>query len=139
MSPDEQFRTLRLVWIAMLLGTLGYTVVVYGLMSMGLFEMNALGTDVMNIVGAVVILQLLGAVFLRRRMVAAIPDDAPTKDRLARYGRATVVGLALMEGGGLLVITFGMISGAAQWVLAGGGAAAAVMLMARPSRDEIGI
>lgn len=139
MTPEEQFRTLRIVWVAMLLGLLGYAVVAYALMSIGLFEMNAFGVDVMNIVGAFVILQLLVAIFLRRRMVATIPDAAPLKDRLARYGRANVVGLALMEGGGLLVISFGMISGAPQWVLAGGGAAAAVMLMARPSRDEIGI
>lgn len=139
MSPEERLRTLRIIWVAMLLATLGYTGIAFILMSMGLFGGDALGPDVMNIVGFVVILQLLGSIVLRRHLVAAIPAEAPVEDRLTRYANATIVGLAVMEGGGLLVITFGLLSGAPRWVLAGGGAAAAVMLMAKPSGDEIGI
>lgn len=139
MSLDERFRTLRIIWIVIVLATVVFATVAFGLMSMGLFQGQTFGPGVMNIVGAFAILQLLVAIFLRRRMVAAIPEQAPAEDRLVRYANATIIALAVMEGGGLLVISFGMISGAPQWVLAGGGAAAAVMLMARPSRDEIGI
>ena len=137
MSQELSIRQLRIVWAGMIGGTVTYTAVVYVLISTGTVEMAAFGPDVMNVVGAVVMLQMVGAVFLRRRLVAAIPDDAAPEVRQARYGSATIIALALMEGGGLLLITFGMMTGAATWVLAGGGAAAVLMLFARPSEEEI--
>lgn len=137
MSARPSIRRLRIVWAAMVGGTLAYTAVVYVLLSNGTVDMAVFGRDVMNVVGAVVMLQMVAAVVLRRRLVAVIPDDAEPELRQARYGSATIIALALMEGGGLLVITFGLMTGSATWVLAGGGAAAVLMLMARPSEEEM--
>ena len=137
MSQEMSLRQLRIVWGAMIGGTVTYTAVVYVLTATGTVEMAAFGQDIMNIVGAVVMLQMVGAVVLRRRLVAAIPSHAEPDVRRSRYASATIIALALMEGGGLLLITFGMMTGSATWVLAGGGAAAVLMLFARPSEDEI--
>lgn len=138
MSGGTPIRQLRIVWGAMVGATVTYTAVVYVLMATETVDMAAFGPDLMNIIGAVAMLQMVVGVVLRRRLVAAVPDDASPEARRSRYGTASIVGLALMEGGGLLVITFALLTGSATWVLAGGGAAAVLMLMARPSEEEMG-
>ncbi|NNF14629.1 MAG: hypothetical protein HKN72_15485, partial [Gemmatimonadetes bacterium] len=50
---------------------------------------------------------------------------------------ACIITLALIEGGGLIVITLSIVTGVATWALVGGGAAVVVMLMARPARSEL--
>ena len=137
MSQEISVRQLRIVWAAMIGGTVAYTAVVYVLLSTGTVDMAVFGRDVMNVVGAVVMLQMVGAVVLRRRLLSGIPRHAEPEVRKARYTSATITALGLMEGGGLLLITFGMMTGAATWVLAGGGAAAVLMLFSRPSEDEL--
>ena len=84
-------------------------------------------------------LYMAGGVFIRRLMISKIPTQAPAQERLSSYRTASIVALALMESGGLIVITLGLLSGAATWVLAGGGAAAVLMFLARPNAEEIGM
>jgi len=137
-SGPHDFKTLGIIWMAMLGGTIGYTVLAYLLLATDVISMRALSPDVMNVVGAAVLVQLMASLLVRRRMIRAIPDDAPREVRAARYFNATIVGLALLEAGGLMVITVAMATGAATWALAGGGAAAVLMLLARPSPEELG-
>lgn len=138
MSGGDALAQLRIVWGAMVGATVVYTTVVYVLMATETVDMAAFGPDLMNIIGAVAMLQMVAGVVLRRHLVSAIPDDASPEARRSRYGAASVTGLAFTEGGGLLVITAGLLTGSATWVLAGGGAAAVLMLMARPSEEEMG-
>ncbi|MDX1495295.1 MAG: hypothetical protein R3253_14610, partial [Longimicrobiales bacterium] len=98
---------------------------------------GSLSPDIMNLVGPVVLVQLAGSLLLRRRMVASIPEDLPPEIRVSRYTTACIVALALIEGGGILVITFAIITDVATWALVGGGSAVLLMLMARPSQAEL--
>ena len=93
----------------------------------------------MNGAGALAIAMMAGALVLRRTLIQKIPRDLPADQRIARYQTATLVGLASIESAGLLVISLAMVSGATSWILAGGGAAAVLMMTARPSEAEIGL
>ncbi len=44
-----------------------------------------------------------------------------------------------MESGGLAVITLGVLASSTTWILAGGGAALGMMVLAKPNREEAGI
>ena len=130
---------LRVIWMAMIGGTASYTLVIFALVSLGTIAVDALPAAVMRVAGGLAILLMGGALFLRRALVARIPSSADRKTRLTQYGTATIVGLALMEGGGLVVITLGLVSSSRTWILAGGGAAVGMMTLARPTTEEAGI
>ncbi len=57
---------------------------------------------VMTVGASVVLVYMAGVTVVRRRMVEAIPAGAAQDTRFAQYQTATIVGLALLEGGGLL-------------------------------------
>ena len=135
----SELKQLQVIWGALVAGVVLYTAVIFGLMTAGGMSFDALDPTIMNLVGAGVMLYMAGAVFARRLLIAKIPAQAPAEDRLASYRTASIVALALMESGGLIVITLGLLAGAALWVLAGGGAAAALMFLAKPRADEIGL
>ena len=90
-------------------------------------------------VGAVAVTMMAGALVLRRTLVQKIPRDLPMDQRIARYQAATLIGLESIESAGILVISLALVSGATSWILAGGGAAALLMMTARPSEAEIGL
>lgn len=136
---EEGLGQLQVIWGALVGGVVLYTLLIFVLMTAGTLDIASLDPSIMNMVGAAVMVYLVGGIIVRRTMVGAIPDDADRSDKIQRYRVAIIVPMALMESGGLIVITLGLLSGSATWVLAGGGAAAALMLMARPSADEIGI
>lgn len=132
------FQTLRVVWMAMVGGTLLYTLVAYVLLLAGVIDVgSAFGPEVMNYVGAFAVAQIVVSLVVRRRLVAATPPGASREERMNHYFTACVVTLALIEGGGLFVITFSIITGVATWALVGGGAAVVVMVMARPLQSEL--
>lgn len=138
MTPSP-LKRIRLIWGALIAGVLCYTALAWVLASFGGVGSDLLPTSVMNGAGALAIAMMAGAQVLRRTLVRRIPRDLPPDQRVARYLTATLVGLATIESAGLLVISLAMVSGAASWILAGGGAAAVLMLTARPSEAEIGL
>ena len=134
-----QMKQLQIIWGALLGGVIAYTTVVYCLMTFGGVHMGVFSPAIMNVVGGVVILYMFGALMARRTMIARIPRDAPAEQRFVRYQIATLVGTAGIEGGGLLMITASLVAGVPNWTLAGGAAAAAVLLMVRPTASEIAL
>lgn len=132
-------KQLTTIWAGLVGGVVLYTALIGGMLATGSLEMANLDPDLMNYVGAGVIVYMMVAVFARRTMLAQIPTDATTEERLRRYRTVTLVALAMMEAGGLVVITLGMMAGSATWVFAGGAAAAGTMFMARPTASEIGL
>jgi hypothetical protein len=127
---------LQIIWAAMVGGVLLYTTVAYGLVIFGALDIDAFEPAVMNIVGAVVMIWMVAALAVRRALLARIPRDLSPEERMPRYQATITVALALIEGGGLLMITFGLITGAAGWILVGGAAAAVLMVLARPTADQ---
>ncbi len=130
-------RTLRVVWGALLGSVLLYTVLIWALMSNGVLGMDVLPTSIMGLVGAGVLVYMVAGVFVRRAFVARIDPSLDREARVAAYTRATILGLGLTESGGLIVITLGLLSGSATWVLVGGLAAAALMFGARPVESDL--
>lgn len=132
-------KQLTTIWAALVGGVLLYTAVIGGLLAAGSLDAGNMDPALMNYVGAGVIVYMAVAVFARRTMVAQIPSAASPEERFRQYRVLTIVALALMETGGLVVVTFGMLAGSATWVVAGGAAAAGTMFMARPMEDEISL
>ena len=120
-------------------GTASYTLVIFALVSLGVVSVDALPAAVMDGAGGLAILIMGGALFLRRALVARIPSSADREARITQYATATIVGMVLMESGGLIVITLGLVSSSPTWILAGGGAAVGMMALARPTAKEAGI
>ncbi len=137
-GPVISLGQLTIVWGALVAGVLAYTTVLFVLVSNGTLDMAVLPPRVMSFVGAGVLVYMVAGVFVRRALVARIDPALDRERRLAAYTTATIVGLGLTESGGLVVITLGMLSGSPRWVLAGGLAAAALMLGARPNGAELG-
>ena len=76
---------------------------------------------------------------VRRKLIAQVSHEAPPEVRLAAYANAVIIGAALPEGGGLVLITLGLVSGSASWIIAGGLAASVLIWQGRPRADEIGL
>ncbi len=136
---DARFRTLQIIWAAMSAGVVTYTGVMVALILLGLVDMPGLPPIVLTL-GALVAASILGTgLVVRRRLVEAIPPGGTPETRFGQYQTATMIGLALMEGGGLLLITLGLLAGSPTWVLAGGGASLLMLMNARPRANEAGI
>ena len=136
---EARFKTLQIIWAAMLAGVVAYTAVLFVVLRLGMVEMPVLPAWVMTVGASVVLVYMAGVTVVRRRMVEAIPAGAAQDTRFAQYQTATIVGLALLEGGGLLLISLGILADSSIWVLAGGGASLWMMALARPQRSEAGI
>ena len=138
MTPSP-LKRIRLIWGALIAGVVSYSTLAWALASFRGVGSDLLPPSVMNGAGALAIAMMAGALVLRRTLIQKIPRDLPADQRIARYQTATLVGLASIESAGLLVISLAMVSGATSWILAGGGAAAVLMMTARPSEAEIGL
>ncbi|MSR20156.1 MAG: hypothetical protein EXR91_04150 [Gemmatimonadetes bacterium] len=99
---EARFKTLQIIWAAMLAGVVAYTAVLFVVLRLGMVEMPVLPAWVMTVGAAVVLVYMAGVTVVRRRIVEAIPAGAAQDTRFAQYQTATIVGLALLEGGGLL-------------------------------------
>jgi hypothetical protein len=120
-------------------GVASYTVISICLLTIGGVHFGVIGPTPVRVGAVVAILYMAAAVLVRRRLVTSIPRGADDETRLGRYQAATIVGLALLESGGLVVITLGMLADAPGWILAGGTAAIWMMILGRPRAEEAGL
>lgn len=87
--------------------------------------------------GTALAVVLLGAgMTVIRRSEEGDPSVVP-EERVGRYFSLRIVGLALQEGAGILVITLSLLTAQSTWAVAAGIATVAVMSLARPSKDQI--
>lgn len=137
-GASSALQQLQIIWGALVAGVVLYTVLIFSLMTAGVLDAATFDPEIMNLVGACVLVYMVAALLVRRSMVASIPRDADAETRVSRYKVATIVPMALMESGGFVLITLAILTGVATWALAGGGAAAVLMFFARPTADELG-
>jgi uncharacterized protein YycO len=132
-------KQLRIIWAALVVGTLLYTVLVVAVTLSGIAPIGTLDPALLNYAGAAVMVYLVVGVVIRRRMIANIDRDAPPEQRLAAYSTATILGAGLTEGGGMLLVTLALMAGSATWALTGGLTAVLVMVIGRPAEEDIGL
>jgi uncharacterized protein YycO len=132
-------KQLRIIWAALVVGTLLYTVLVVAVTLSGIAPIGTLDPALLNYAGAAVMVYLVVGVVIRRRMIANIDRDAPPDQRLAAYSTATILGAGLTEGGGMLLVTLALMAGSATWALTGGLTAVLVMVIGRPAEEDIGL
>jgi hypothetical protein len=133
------FRSLQIVWVALMFGLATYTIVAYCVLAFGMIETPMLPTSVLRIAGAVAGAIMLGGLFARRTMVQAIDPSASPAERLRDYARATIMGLGLVDLGGFLMVTLGIVSAAPMAPLVVGSAGVGALALARPKREHIGL
>ena len=91
MTPGDPLRQLSWIWGALVGGVILYTSLIYGLVVSGTLDMQALEPEVMNLVGAAVIVYMVAVVWARRVMISRIASDATPEARADRYRVATIV------------------------------------------------
>ncbi len=136
---QQRFTVLQIAWAALMFGVLACALAVYFMLTIGGLELAAMPVQVLTYVAPVAVVGMVGGTVLRRRFVDAIPAGVTPEQRMEKYLAAVIVGLAVTEGFGLLVITLALLAGAPTWALVGGGLATGVMALSGPQRDEAGL
>ena len=125
-------KPLQVIWLGLMGGLVAYACVAVALVTVGGLDIGGL-PPIVVIVTRVLPLVIMGlGLWMRRALLAQIPRDLPAGERETRSQTVTLASLALIEGGGILMITTSMIVGAPAWILIGAGAAVLLMVMARP-------
>ena len=132
----EDIRSLTIIWAALCSGVALYTLVVFGLTLTGSVE-PALPGIAMTIAVPFALLWLGAITLFRRSAIRNLVAVLEPPQRFEKYRIMVITMLAMMEFGGLMMITVGLMTGEPGWVLAGGGAATFLMVRARPSIGEI--
>ena len=125
-------KPLQVIWLGLMGGLVAYAFVAVALVTVGGLDIGGL-PPIVVIVTRVLALVIMGlGLWMRRALLAQIPRDLPAGERETRSQTVTLASLALIEGGGILMITTSMIVGAPAWILIGAGAAVLLMVVARP-------
>ncbi len=133
------FQSLQIVWVALMCGLAAYTVIAYGVLAFGIIGASPVSTFVLRVAGTVAGAILWSGLIVRRKMIRAIDPQAPPAERLREYARASVLGLALVDAGGFLLVSLGIAAAAPMAPLVLGGAAIGVMALSGPKREHIGL
>jgi hypothetical protein len=136
---EARFRTLQIIWAALMMGVAMYAVVAYGIITFGDTTLGLLPARLLTFAAPLAALGMIGGAILRRRFIEAIPRGLSPEQRLEKYMVANIQGLAVIEGLGLLLITLSLAAGAGTWALVGGGLAIGVMALSGPRREEAGL
>jgi hypothetical protein len=136
---DERFRSLTIIWFALIGGVATWAAVAFCLVALGIMDESILPRTALPITAAAAAVVMAFGIVLRRRMVEAIPRGLGVEERFTKYQAAAIQGWALIEGGGLLLLVIGLISAAPVYILTGGIAAIVALVLARPTREEAGL
>jgi len=139
-DSKSSLRTMTVVWLALMAGVGVYAVVTYVLV-------EVLGTSVQG--GAATLsgvltwaasaaALVLGAGMVVSRRAEEIMDASATPERrVARYFTLKLVGLAIEEGAGFLVITLSLIAADGLWAVVAGIATIGVMAVSGPRGEHL--
>lgn len=137
---DARLLAMRIVWLALMAGVALYAGVAWVLVAIVHLDLGMSGSPLPRllpwITGGGVILLGVGLSVARRGEEPA-DREAPPEAKVDRYFMLRLVGVAIEESVGLLVVTVSLLAGAANWALAGGLAAVAVMAVSGPQEDHL--
>jgi hypothetical protein len=132
LDAHKRFRALRAIWLALVLSVVAYGAVSLILLTFGGMDLRVVDDSAARPITLGIILYMIGALVVRRRLVEAIPTGLDEAAYMARYQPAVLVGLALIEAGGVASATLGLLADGPEWVVAGCGSCVIVLLLARP-------
>lgn len=136
-SSDDLLRVHTVLWLALLGGVATYTAVTYVVVTVvGIQPTAAIPARALTWATALAVVLLGAGIAVIRRSEEPASSLVPS-ERVRRYLGLRLVGLAIQEGAGLLVITLALLTAQATWAAAAGIATVAVMSLARPSKDHI--
>ena len=107
---EARFKTLQVMWGALMAGVLSYAVVAYCLVVFGGVVLSLAPRRALTFVGPVAVFGMVVGAMVQQSLGRAIPRDLDPTQRMARYASAVIVGLAVTEGCGLLVVTLGLLA-----------------------------
>lgn len=136
---EQRIRTVQIIAFALVLGVLMFTGVAVAMILAELMTTGGelFGPGFLGFVALVVALLLVLAPMLRRRVLESGERPTDADAVLDRWMTATLVGMAVREGAGLMGVALALVSGSLPWILAFGLASAAAMILGWPRAGEV--
>jgi hypothetical protein len=135
---SDRFKVLQIIWLALMGGVASFAIVAYVLLTVVGIEMPGLPPIVLRVAAPAAVVGMAVGLLVRRKLLDAIPASAQGEQRVASYQAAVIVGLAVIEGCGLLIIVLSLVAGAPNWIPSGAAITLLMMAIARPRADEAG-
>ncbi len=139
-ADPQQLRTMSVIWLALMAGVAIYTIVTYVLVEVMDVRVQGDASAVSGMLtwAASAAALVLGAgLLVARRAEEQVDRSLPPQRRVARYFTTKLMGLAIEEGAGFLVITLSLIAADGIWAAAAGVATLGVMWISGPRREHV--
>jgi hypothetical protein len=133
----DRFKVLQIVWAAMLAGVVMLATVAYLMLTALGIEMPGLPPVVIRVAAPAAFVMIAAALFLRRKLLEAIPAGATSEERSTRYQAAVISSTALIEGCGIFVIVLSLVAGEPRWIPTAAVITILMMVVTRPRREEM--
>ena len=113
MTSREYFRSLKIVFFALISGLLFFAVIAVILVQMGGFASGLKGMENIFLIIALifVVSGVAGSILLFRNRLAALRDQTGLPEKMAGYRSALIVKYALLEGPVFLCLIFFLVTG----------------------------
>jgi hypothetical protein len=131
---------MTVVWLAMMAGVALYAVVAYVLVQVVGVRVQGGGTVLAGMLtwAASAAALVLGAgMVVSRRAEEVGEGSTPPERQVARYFTMKLVGLAIQEGAGFLVITLSLVAADGLWAVVAGIATIGVMSLSGPRAEHL--
>ena len=133
----QRVRPLRTIWLAMIAGVVGFTVVVLFLIgSQAVTPIPVLRAGAGSTLAIILVIGLIGANYVRK-IVEKTPPSATRSQVAGKWQAGWLAGQAIKEAIGLLGLVLALLVGASSWAMAFGIASAASMAMTPPWEAEL--
>ncbi|MEK7669680.1 MAG: hypothetical protein AAB330_00415 [Bacteroidota bacterium] len=135
-TPDTSIKILLIVFAALLLGQCIFLGVILLIHSQG-FQLIEEGAEIFQYVAVALTLTAIGvSTFLYRNMMNQAHALSPRPDPIATYRTATIIRLAILEGGNMVNLVFYLLT-EKEIFLGLFAAIIAAFFLARPASDKI--
>ena len=128
---EAEGRTFTLIWAALVGGVALYTGVAAFLTASGMVE-PVVEPAIVAVAAFALLAPMLGSFAVRRALIGRVSPSATDEEWLNAYRPAVIVGLALVEGSALGIVTIALLGGQILWVVGGGVAGLALMVLQKP-------
>lgn len=135
-SPDSPIKILLIVFAALLIGQCIFLGVILLVHAQG-FQLVEEGVEIFQYVAVALTLTAIGvSTFLYRNMTNQAQVQSPSPDPIATYQTATIIRLAILEGGNMVNLVFYLLTGKEIFLVLFAVIIAAFVL-ARPASDNV--